>query len=108
MPMIDVYAAAGTFSDPHNLAHDLAGAVMRWEQVPDLALFCNNTAAFVHDMPAESIANVMARATTYASRSSRRSASLTGTNNSASSRNSPTSSQPRREILRSSNGPGSC
>jgi phenylpyruvate tautomerase PptA (4-oxalocrotonate tautomerase family) len=59
MPMIDVYAAAGTFSDPHRLAQDLAGAVMRWEQVPDLALFRNNTAAFVHDMPAESIANVV-------------------------------------------------
>ena len=36
MPMIDVYAAAGTFSDPHLLARDLAAAVMRWEQVPDL------------------------------------------------------------------------
>jgi phenylpyruvate tautomerase PptA (4-oxalocrotonate tautomerase family) len=59
MPMIDVYAAAGTFSDPHQLAQDLAAAVMRWEQVPDLALFRNNTAAFVHDLPAESIANVV-------------------------------------------------
>ena len=59
MPMIDVYAAAGTFPDRHRLAQDLAGAVMRWEQVPDLALFRNNTAAFVHDMPAESIANVV-------------------------------------------------
>jgi len=58
MPMIDVYAAAGTFPDRHRLAQDLAAAVMRWEQVPDLALFRNNTAAFVHDMPAESIANV--------------------------------------------------
>ncbi|MDX6410589.1 MAG: hypothetical protein QOE91_105, partial [Gaiellaceae bacterium] len=35
MPMIDVYAAAGTFSDPHALAQNLAAAVMRWEQVPD-------------------------------------------------------------------------
>jgi phenylpyruvate tautomerase PptA (4-oxalocrotonate tautomerase family) len=58
MPMIDVYAAAGTFPDRHQLARDLAAAVMRWEQVPDLALFRNNTAAFVHDLPAESIANV--------------------------------------------------
>ena len=32
---------------------------MRWEQVPDLALFRNNTAAFVHDLPADSIANVV-------------------------------------------------
>jgi phenylpyruvate tautomerase PptA (4-oxalocrotonate tautomerase family) len=59
MPMIDVYAAAGTFPDRHQLAQDLAAAVMRWEQVPDLALFRNNTAAFVHDLPAESIANVI-------------------------------------------------
>src|SRR3954447_5579339 len=59
MPMIDVYAAAGTLPDRHQLAQDLAGAVMRWEQVPDLALFRNNTAAFVHDLPAESIANVV-------------------------------------------------
>src|SRR5580692_5766326 len=58
MPMIDVYAAAGTFSDPHGLARDLAAAVMRWEQVPDLALFRNNTAAFVHDLPEQAIANV--------------------------------------------------
>jgi phenylpyruvate tautomerase PptA (4-oxalocrotonate tautomerase family) len=58
MPMIDVWAAAGTFPDRHRLAQDLAVAVMRWEQVPDLKLFRNNTAAFVHDLPAESIANV--------------------------------------------------
>jgi len=38
MPMIDVYAAAGTFPDRHRLAQDLAAAVMRWEQVPDLGL----------------------------------------------------------------------
>jgi hypothetical protein len=32
--------------------------VIRSDQVPDLKLFGNNTAAFVHDLPAESIANV--------------------------------------------------
>jgi phenylpyruvate tautomerase PptA (4-oxalocrotonate tautomerase family) len=58
MPMTDVWAAAGTFPDRHRLAQDLAAAVMRWERVPDLKLFRNNTAAFVHDLPAESIANV--------------------------------------------------
>src|SRR5436305_15276932 len=58
MPMIDVYSAAGTFADKHALAQDLAAAVMRWEQVPDLALFRDNTAAFVHDLSADSIANV--------------------------------------------------
>jgi phenylpyruvate tautomerase PptA (4-oxalocrotonate tautomerase family) len=58
MPMIDVYAAAGTFSDKHSLARDLAAAVMRWERVPDLALFRNNTAAFIHEMAADSLSNV--------------------------------------------------
>jgi phenylpyruvate tautomerase PptA (4-oxalocrotonate tautomerase family) len=58
MPMIDVYAAEGTFAQKHALAQDLAAAVMRWEQVPDLALFRDNTAAFVHDLPADAIANV--------------------------------------------------
>jgi phenylpyruvate tautomerase PptA (4-oxalocrotonate tautomerase family) len=58
MPMIDVYAAAETFADRHTLARDLAAAVMRWEQVPDLPLFANNTAAFIHDMDATAISNV--------------------------------------------------
>ena len=58
MPMIDVYAAAGTFSDRHTLARDLAAAVMRWEQVPDLPLFAKNTAAFIHEMDAAAISNV--------------------------------------------------
>jgi phenylpyruvate tautomerase PptA (4-oxalocrotonate tautomerase family) len=58
MPMIDVYAAAETFDDTHTLAQDLASAVMRWEQVPALPLFRNNTAAFIHELPASAIANV--------------------------------------------------
>ena len=58
MPMIDVYAAEGTFKDKHGLAKNLAAAVMRWEKVPDLALFRNNTAAFIHDLPADSVSNV--------------------------------------------------
>ena len=58
MPMIDVYAVNGTFDEAHTLAQDLASAVMRWEQVPDLALFRNNTAAFIHELPASAIANV--------------------------------------------------
>ena len=59
MPMIDVYATEGTFEDRKTLARDLAAAVMRWEAVPDLALFRNNTAAFVHDLPADAISNVV-------------------------------------------------
>jgi phenylpyruvate tautomerase PptA (4-oxalocrotonate tautomerase family) len=58
MPMIDVYAAEGTFSKKHALAKDLAAAVMRWEKVPDLAMFRNNTAAFIHDLSAEAVSNV--------------------------------------------------
>ena len=58
MPMIDVYAAEGTFRDKHQLAKDLAAAVMRWEQVPAISLFVNNTAAFIHDLPADSLSNV--------------------------------------------------
>ncbi|MFZ1023216.1 MAG: hypothetical protein WAN87_03690 [Thermoplasmata archaeon] len=58
MPMIDVYAATGTFEDKHTLAKDLAAAVMRWEKVPKIPLFQKNTAAFVHDMPADSLSNV--------------------------------------------------
>jgi phenylpyruvate tautomerase PptA (4-oxalocrotonate tautomerase family) len=55
--MIDVYSVSGTFSDKHGLAQDLANAVMRWEQVPAMPLFSNNTTAFVHDLPAGSISN---------------------------------------------------
>jgi phenylpyruvate tautomerase PptA (4-oxalocrotonate tautomerase family) len=56
--MIDVYAAAGTFADQHTLARDLAAAVMSIEQVPDIPMFRQNTAAFVHDLPADSLSNV--------------------------------------------------
>ena len=58
MPMIDVYAATGTFKDKKKLAVDLASAVMRWEGVPAISLFKDNTAAFVHDLPADSFSNV--------------------------------------------------
>ena len=58
MPMIDVYAASGTFADKHTLARDLAAAVMTIEQVPDIPMFRQNTAAFVHDLPADSLSNV--------------------------------------------------
>ena len=58
MPMIDVYATEGTFSDRHQLAVDLANAVMRWEKVPPLNLFKNNTAAFIHDLADGALSNV--------------------------------------------------
>jgi len=58
MPMIDVYAAEGTFTDRRSLARDLAAAVMRWEGVPDIALFRDNTCGFVHELAADAISDV--------------------------------------------------
>jgi phenylpyruvate tautomerase PptA (4-oxalocrotonate tautomerase family) len=58
MPMIDVYAAEGTFGDRKTLARDLAAAVMRWERVPEIPLFKDNTAAFVHDLASDAVSNV--------------------------------------------------
>ena len=58
MPMIDVYAAADTFTDKHQLARDLAATLMAIEGVPDIPMFRRNTAAFVHDLPAGGLSNV--------------------------------------------------
>ena len=57
MPMIDVYATTGTFEGKQRLAQELAAAVRRWEGVPEIPLFLDNTAAFIHDLPADSISN---------------------------------------------------
>jgi phenylpyruvate tautomerase PptA (4-oxalocrotonate tautomerase family) len=61
MPMIDVYADPAMFGDKHQLAQDLAQAVMRWEAVPEIPLFADNTAAFIHDLPAEAISTASGR-----------------------------------------------
>ncbi len=58
MPMIDIFAAEGTFADPHRLAMNAAAAVKAVEQVPDIPMFRKNTAAFVHELPREAMANV--------------------------------------------------
>jgi phenylpyruvate tautomerase PptA (4-oxalocrotonate tautomerase family) len=58
MPMIDVYATAGTFADKHKLAADLAGTLMTIEQVPDIPMFRQNTAGFVHELPPGDLSNV--------------------------------------------------
>jgi phenylpyruvate tautomerase PptA (4-oxalocrotonate tautomerase family) len=58
MPMIDIYATAGTFSDPHALARDAAATVKSIEQVPDIPMFRKNTAAFVHELKTGSLSNV--------------------------------------------------
>jgi len=57
MPMIDVYATAGAFTDKHKLAADLAATLMAIEGVPDIPMFRQNTAAFVHELPAGGLSN---------------------------------------------------
>jgi phenylpyruvate tautomerase PptA (4-oxalocrotonate tautomerase family) len=58
VPMIDVYAPSGTFSDTHQLAVDLARTLMTIEGVPDIPMFRQNTAAFVHALPEGAMSNV--------------------------------------------------
>ena len=58
MPMIDIYAKAGTFPNVKKLATDAAALVKSAEQVPDIPMFRKNTAAFVHEMPAAALSNV--------------------------------------------------
>jgi phenylpyruvate tautomerase PptA (4-oxalocrotonate tautomerase family) len=58
MPMIDIYASAGTFVDIHQLAIDAAATVKSIEKVPDIPMFRKNTAAFVHELPPGALANV--------------------------------------------------
>jgi phenylpyruvate tautomerase PptA (4-oxalocrotonate tautomerase family) len=56
--MIDVYATEGTFTDPHQLAVDLARTLMTIEGVPEIPMFTQNTAAFVHALPDNAMSNV--------------------------------------------------
>jgi phenylpyruvate tautomerase PptA (4-oxalocrotonate tautomerase family) len=56
--MIDVYATAGTFADKHKLAADLASTLMTIEAVPNIPMFRQNTAGFVHDLPQGDLSNV--------------------------------------------------
>jgi phenylpyruvate tautomerase PptA (4-oxalocrotonate tautomerase family) len=58
MPMIDVYATRGTFADPKALARELAATLMNLEQVPDIPMFRQNTAGFVHDLAEGALSNV--------------------------------------------------
>jgi phenylpyruvate tautomerase PptA (4-oxalocrotonate tautomerase family) len=58
MPMIDVYALAGTFDDTKKLAVDPASTLMKIEGVPDIPMFRENTAAFVHELDPAAFANV--------------------------------------------------
>ena len=58
MPMIDVYATRGTFKNPKSLARELAATLMKIEKVPDIPMFRQNTAGFVHDLPDGALSNV--------------------------------------------------
>src|SRR5271156_1331165 len=58
MPMIDVYATDGTFEQRGQLAANLARTLMVIEGVPDIPMFRQNTAAFIHDLPAGALSNV--------------------------------------------------
>jgi phenylpyruvate tautomerase PptA (4-oxalocrotonate tautomerase family) len=58
MPMIDVYAPEDAFEDKHELARRLAAELMAIEGVPDIAMFRQNTAAFIHELSADAISNV--------------------------------------------------
>src|ERR1700746_1296348 len=58
MPMIDIFATAGTFKDPHQLAIAAAAIFKTVEQVPDIPMFRKNTAAFVHELKPGAVANV--------------------------------------------------
>jgi len=61
MPMIDIYAPVGTFPDAHQLATDAAATVMRLEAVPEIPMFRENTAAFLHELPAGNLSDVTGR-----------------------------------------------
>jgi phenylpyruvate tautomerase PptA (4-oxalocrotonate tautomerase family) len=61
MPMIDVYAPRGTFGDKPALAQELAQTIMRWEKVPAIPFFLDNTAAFIHELDPDSLSTAGGR-----------------------------------------------
>lgn len=57
MPMIDIYAPKETFTDKKGLAQAAAQLMMQVEEVPQIDMFKQNTAGFVHDLDVDSYAN---------------------------------------------------
>ena len=108
MPMIDVYAAAGTFADEHQLAVDLASALMKIEKVPDITLFRANTAAFVHQLPGPTLANVDGDSTHVRVQVLTNAGALDRDSSWPWSASSPPSWPPPPEIPRWPTAPGSC
>src|SRR5712691_3152457 len=93
VPMIDAYATTGTFADLHQLARGLAETLMKIEQVPDIPMFRQNTAAFVHELPDRAISNVEGKSNYVRVQVSRTREPSIVTSNARSSVDSPTSSQ---------------
>src|SRR5713101_6949205 len=58
MPMIDVYATVGAFANKHQLTVELATTLMGIEAVPNIPMFRQNTAGFVHELPEGNLSNV--------------------------------------------------
>jgi phenylpyruvate tautomerase PptA (4-oxalocrotonate tautomerase family) len=56
--MIDIYASRGTFPNMREVARAAASIVKDVEQVPDIPMFRQNTAAFVHELDPDSFACV--------------------------------------------------
>jgi hypothetical protein len=108
VPMIDIYAVAGTFDDPHALAQSLAAALMAVEQVPDIPMFRKNTAAFVHEMPSGSLSNVDGDTTYVRVQVLTNAGGSTVTSSWQLSPGSRRSWRTRRAILRSPTARGCC
>jgi hypothetical protein len=56
MPVIDGTGLAGTFSNKRELTQAVTAALMRWEQLPTISRFAENTAAFIHDLEPDALA----------------------------------------------------
>jgi phenylpyruvate tautomerase PptA (4-oxalocrotonate tautomerase family) len=57
VPMIDVFTAAGTFTDMHALACTLAQELLDVYGLKDNAWLRQNTAAYIHEWPTSAFAN---------------------------------------------------
>jgi len=108
MPMIDVYAVTGTFADTRQLARDLARTLMSIEQAPDIPLFRQNTAAFVHEVPSSAFSNVDGEHGHVRVQVLTNAGALDRDKQRAWSPSLPASSRQLRKTRRSPVGPGSC
>ncbi len=68
MPMIDIYAKAGTFADTKKLATDAAATVKKVEGVPDIPMFVRILLALFMSYLKVLLLTWMVTVTMYASR----------------------------------------